>query len=484
MMQLSRRRIPSLLALLGAAGCSSSPPAPVEACSAAMPCEQRLACVDGACVEPDEPQGSDGAPPIDAMVPDGPPMPPDGDAAPDAASPADAGACLDMDDPCDHVDDDCDGRIDETHGDPCISTHEMAEMDAICELEGIIVCRDGMPACERPADPVELCNGRDDDCDGAVDELPADWVPVGQPSCAELAGLDGMAADGVCHAGEWSCMQGVPRCVDRTLPPTAPLEHHFSEAIYLADGACIGPVMLDVDGDGDQDVVCVDVPVGANDPSNFTIFENMGAGRLQHGRRVRVNGSFVAAPPMSLIKFPAVGGAVRLARVDQNNVQIFAGPIGPGSGSAVWTIGPRSGSDWPESAGWVARQGVAIVDVDGTTRLITTATDGEDGPRYLLAVDIDGLDPASTVLSRRYEPLIALDPLLGDVTTLHIITAQTDIDGIELLVQTDTRLARIRKLEGDEASVDSIELASGRFGSPTSMAPPQLRIKGEKYVEY
>ncbi|MEE2789802.1 MAG: MopE-related protein, partial [Myxococcota bacterium] len=70
---------------------------------------------------------------------------------------------------CDDVDNDCDGRVDEGFalGEPC----EVG--DGECTVSGVFVCEMGKAACSRkplPPQGNEVCNGRDDDCDGKTDE--------------------------------------------------------------------------------------------------------------------------------------------------------------------------------------------------------------------------------------------------------------------------------------------------------------------------
>ena len=72
---------------------------------------------------------------------------------------------------CNGADDDCDGDVDEGFdglGDPCDGD------DTDLCTNGLVVCaEDGASVvcgAEDPADVVELCNGADDDCDGKVDE--------------------------------------------------------------------------------------------------------------------------------------------------------------------------------------------------------------------------------------------------------------------------------------------------------------------------
>ena len=81
-------------------------------------------------------------------------------------------------DVCNGVNDDCDadGRVDEDGDVPCYTGEAGTRGVGLCE-DGLRVCADGVLPGEEPADcteqvtPVEeVCNGLDDDCDGAADE--------------------------------------------------------------------------------------------------------------------------------------------------------------------------------------------------------------------------------------------------------------------------------------------------------------------------
>ena len=87
---------------------------------------------------------------------------------------------------CNGRDDDCDGRIDENlpnTGTACTVGQ------GICAVEGTLICADESEVliCDAiPADPLpEACNGLDDDCDGSIDE---DSIDVGA-TCEQGLGV-------------------------------------------------------------------------------------------------------------------------------------------------------------------------------------------------------------------------------------------------------------------------------------------------------
>ncbi|MEC7520728.1 MAG: MopE-related protein [Myxococcota bacterium] len=129
---------------------------------------------------------------------------------------------------CDLRDDDCDGVVDEDvdfDGDPvncgrcgrvCNAPHSTAACDmgtcalAACEADFWDLDGDAANGCEyacaqaTPAD--EVCNARDDDCDGLVDE----GDPGGGVACG--------SATGACAMGTTRCDAGRLRCDGETTP--------------------------------------------------------------------------------------------------------------------------------------------------------------------------------------------------------------------------------------------------------------------------
>jgi hypothetical protein len=78
--------------------------------------------------------------------------------------------CLPQAETCNRLDDDCDGQFDELEASSCYSGPENTRNVGACRA-GRPTCGDGNVSCVGEVLPAtELCNGKDDDCDGTVDE--------------------------------------------------------------------------------------------------------------------------------------------------------------------------------------------------------------------------------------------------------------------------------------------------------------------------
>jgi hypothetical protein len=126
---------------------------------------------------------------------------------------------------CDGKDNNCDGQIDEgfnlqtdaANCGKCGNVCAFAHANGLCQqgkcgfacLPGYVDL-DGNPenGCEYACTPsnngIEICDGKDNDCDGTVDEGAID---VGQP-----------CGDNGCQAGVLTCIAGVPVCVGGRKP--------------------------------------------------------------------------------------------------------------------------------------------------------------------------------------------------------------------------------------------------------------------------
>ncbi|MDD5307142.1 MAG: MopE-related protein, partial [Deltaproteobacteria bacterium] len=110
------------------------------------------------------------------------------------------GQCLDDQGPtaeqCDLLDNDCDGETDEgvVFNPPECSLSPTANPDEGVCAPGVWICDHGDILCSGTGPGDEVCNGKDDDCDGQTDE---DLLEAGQPCGKDL---------GICKAGITQCV--------------------------------------------------------------------------------------------------------------------------------------------------------------------------------------------------------------------------------------------------------------------------------------
>jgi hypothetical protein len=128
---------------------------------------------------------------------------------------------------CDGIDNNCDGQIDENLFGPCGNNPNGDPNEGECRA-GTAACN---PVTSTPGNPVydigctaqgptpEVCDGKDNDCDGLIDNADPDMVPVdgicypqGLPGCTK--NHDGTYnCVGECSVGNYSCVDGRVTCV-------------------------------------------------------------------------------------------------------------------------------------------------------------------------------------------------------------------------------------------------------------------------------
>jgi len=136
---------------------------------------------------------------------------------------------------CNGKDDDCDLKTDEDFPDKgkVCNNGQLG----VCKKAGNYVCKadgTGLECSAKKVTPgTEVCNGKDDDCDGQIDEIPGclpclpevcdgkdndcDGVKDNNPL---FTGLPCGSTVGACKAGKWACEKGALICKGQTKPTT------------------------------------------------------------------------------------------------------------------------------------------------------------------------------------------------------------------------------------------------------------------------
>ncbi len=114
---------------------------------------------------------------------------------------------------CDGKDNDCDGTIDEGAKDVGQLCGENG-----CQ-SGVLTCIAGVPVCvgAGQASP-EVCDGRDNNCDGMIDESDPNLGKPCYPAGADGCNLQTGACTGECRLGAWVCTAGALVCTGAVTP--------------------------------------------------------------------------------------------------------------------------------------------------------------------------------------------------------------------------------------------------------------------------
>ena len=169
----------------------------------------------------------------------------DCDGKTDAADASCAQACVPSTEVCDGKDNDCDGQIDEG----LTSTPTTCGVGT-CASAGTLSCVSGqmVDSCKAGTPSAEVCDGKDNNCNGTVDD--------GIASTPTTCGVGVCAATGqsTCQNGKMvnTCTAGTPQTEGPIGDPTCGdgLDNDCNGLTDTADSKCASTVCIDRDGDG------------------------------------------------------------------------------------------------------------------------------------------------------------------------------------------------------------------------------------------
>ncbi|HEX7597191.1 MAG TPA: MopE-related protein, partial [Polyangia bacterium] len=114
---------------------------------------------------------------------------------------------------CDGKDNDCNGKVDDNPTDA-----GQACGDNGCQ-PGVLTCIAGARVCVGAVQPSqEVCDGRDNDCNGLVDESDPNLGKLCYPAGAEGCNLQTGVCAGLCQMGAWACTAGALVCKGAVTP--------------------------------------------------------------------------------------------------------------------------------------------------------------------------------------------------------------------------------------------------------------------------
>ncbi len=279
--------IPAMLMILGVLvlHCGEDKAGPGDFCEKDSDCNSGLICRDNICQEPKQ---GDCNPPcqegqtcfegtcVTIVNPDDK----DGDGSPDTED------CDDLNpgiypgayEYCDGADNDCDGLIDED----CTPCPDGAVQDCGTDLGectiGTQTCSNGAwETCSGVGPSPEACDGKDNDCDGEIDEI-CPCSPGDQFACS--------VNQGICTEGVQTCDNGMWTACTGQLPQTEICDGLDNDCDGLTDegfnigypctgtGEC-GDGLVECIPEADFDAQCDSMPGGTNDASSPEACDNL-----------------------------------------------------------------------------------------------------------------------------------------------------------------------------------------------------------------